>query len=139
MVGREILELAELVRSQPPQPENFMRVWCSLAARNFAIVQARVQIPSRAPKVNVYSGRMSKCLALAAVAALLVGCSSAPENRIEATIRNDTPVPLVIRISTPYGPLVVTIPPKTTWSGGLDRRLIPARVEAVVEIPGAPK
>lgn len=25
MVGREILELAELVRSQPPQPENFMR------------------------------------------------------------------------------------------------------------------
>jgi hypothetical protein len=81
---------------------------------------------------------MSKFLALAA-AALMASCSSAPENRIEATIRNDTLVPLVVRISTPFGPLVVTIPPKTTWSGGLDRRLIPSRVEAIVEIPGAPK
>jgi hypothetical protein len=81
---------------------------------------------------------MSKFLVLAA-AVLLAGCSSAPENRIEATIRNDTPVPLVVKISTPYGPLVVTIPPKTTWSGGLDRRFIPAHVDATVEVLGAPK
>ena len=81
---------------------------------------------------------MKRLVALAA-AAVLAGCSSSPENRIDATIRNDTPVPLVIRISTPFGPLVVTVPPKTTWSGGLDRSLIPTHVDAVVEVLGAPK
>ena len=81
---------------------------------------------------------MLKLLALVAAVAM-TGCYSSPEYRVEATIRNDTLVPLVVRISTPFGPLVITIPPKTTWSGGLDRRLIPSHVDATVEVLGAPK
>jgi len=71
--------------------------------------------------------------------ALLSGCMVPAENVIDATIRNDTPIPFVVKVSTPLGPTSVVIPPGTTWSGRVDRRLIPSRISLVVELPSAQK
>jgi len=75
---------------------------------------------------------------LAAVLALS-GCAAPAGNAIDATIRNDTPIPFVVKVSTPWGQTSVVIAPGTTWSGQVDRRMIPSRVSLVVELPSAQK
>lgn len=70
---------------------------------------------------------------------LLVGCAASGENKIDATIRNDTPIPFVVKVFTPLGSTTVVIPPGATWSGSLDRRLIISPVKLVVELPAQPK
>jgi len=81
---------------------------------------------------------MSKSL-VAVLLAFLTGCAVSPENRIDATIRNDTTIPFVVKVFTPLGSTTVVIPPGATWSGSLDRRLIISPVKLVVEIPGQQK
>ena len=76
---------------------------------------------------------MSKSLALLLL--LLAGCAASSENKIDATIRNDTPIPFVVKVATPLGTTTVVIPPGSTWSGSIDRRLIISPVKLVVELP----
>lgn len=83
----------------------------------------------------VYCSRMSKALVLLLL--FLAGCTISRENKIDATIRNDMPVPLVVKVFTPLGSTTVVIPPGETWSGSLDRRLIISPVKLVVELPAA--
>lgn len=94
--------------------------------------------PLPAPKSRLYCSWMLKSIAVV-LAAALAGCAVSPENKIDATIRNDTPVPFVVKVFTPLGSTTVVIPPGATWSGSLDRRLIISPVRLVVELPTASK
>jgi hypothetical protein len=76
---------------------------------------------------------------VAVLALLLGGCTTSQGNKIEATIRNDTPMPFVVKVYTPLGTETVTIPPGATWSGSVDKRLILSPVKLVVELPTAPR
>lgn len=70
---------------------------------------------------------------------LLAGCSTSQGNKIEATIKNDTPTPFVVKVFTPLGNETVLILPGAVWRGSVDRRMILSPVKLVVELPAAPK
>lgn len=106
--------------------------------RGFAKAETPDRYRSPRPFFAVYC-RWMKTFLVAAMVAVLAGCATSPENRIDATIKNDTPMPLVIKVSTPLGSTTVVIPPGATWSGSVDRRLIFSPVKLVVELPTATK
>lgn len=97
-----------------------------------ANVDRRVQFPLPGPKIGLYFLWMLK-LAAVLLAAFITGCATAPENRINITIKNDTPMPIVIKGGNYLGSTSITIPPGVTWSGWIDRRIIFSPTWVVIE------